>query len=41
LSSITADASTSNALSNFKLTFSITPKVAPVQNAEKLKKGSQ
>lgn len=34
LSSITADVSTSNAVSDFKLTFSITPKVAPVQNAE-------
>jgi type IV pilus assembly protein PilN len=32
LSSITADVSTSNAVSDFKLTFSITPKVAPVQN---------
>jgi type IV pilus assembly protein PilN len=31
LSSITADVSTSNAVSDFKLTFSITPKVAPVQ----------
>lgn len=34
LSSITADVSTTNAVSDFKLTFSITPKVAPVQNAE-------
>lgn len=34
LSSITADVSTSNAVSDFKLTFSITQKVAPVQNAE-------
>jgi type IV pilus assembly protein PilN len=31
LSSITADVSTSNAVSDFKLTFSITPKIAPVQ----------
>ncbi|MFT5713020.1 MAG: type IV pilus assembly protein PilN, partial [Glaciecola sp.] len=38
LSSITADVSTSNALSDFKLTFSITPKVAPVQNTETLQK---
>jgi type IV pilus assembly protein PilN len=34
LSSITADVSTSNAVSDFKLTFSITPKVAPVQDTE-------
>lgn len=34
LSSITADVSTTNAVSDFKLTFSITPKVAPAQNAE-------
>lgn len=34
LSSITADVSTSNAVSDFKLTFSITPKVAPVQNVD-------
>ena len=34
LSSITADVSTSNAVSDFKLTFSITSKVAPVQNVE-------
>jgi type IV pilus assembly protein PilN len=40
LSSITADVSTSNALSDFKLTFSITPKVAPVQNTETLQKGN-
>jgi type IV pilus assembly protein PilN len=33
LSSITADVSTSNAVSDFKLTFSITQKVAPVQKA--------
>ncbi|MFT6084944.1 MAG: type IV pilus assembly protein PilN [Glaciecola sp.] len=41
LSSITADVSTSNAVSDFKLTFSITSKVAPVQNTEMLKEGSQ
>jgi type IV pilus assembly protein PilN len=41
LSSITADVSASNAVSDFKLTFSITPKVAPGQNAETLQKGSQ
>jgi type IV pilus assembly protein PilN len=41
LSSITADVSTSNAVSDFKLTFSITSKVAPVQNTETLKEGSQ
>jgi len=34
LSSITADVSTSNAVSDFKLTFSITPKIAPVQNIQ-------
>lgn len=41
LSSITADVSTSNAVSDFKLTFSITPKVAPVQNAETDEEGSR
>jgi type IV pilus assembly protein PilN len=41
LSSITADVSTSNAVSDFKLTFSITPKVAPVQNVEPDKGRSQ
>jgi type IV pilus assembly protein PilN len=41
LSSITADVSTSNAVSDFKLTFSITPKVAPVQNVETDEGGSQ
>nr|WP_297350056.1 PilN domain-containing protein [uncultured Glaciecola sp.] len=41
LSSITADVSTLNAVSDFKLTFSITPKVAPIQNAEVLKKESR
>jgi type IV pilus assembly protein PilN len=41
LSSITADVSTLNAVSDFKLTFSITPKVAPIQNTEALKKESQ
>ncbi|MFQ3206038.1 MAG: type IV pilus assembly protein PilN [Glaciecola sp.] len=41
LSSITADVSTLNAVSDFKLTFSITPKVAPIQNAEALKKESR
>jgi type IV pilus assembly protein PilN len=34
LSSITADVSTTNAVSDFKLTFSITPKVAPRENTE-------
>lgn len=41
LSSITADVSTSNAVSDFKLTFSITPKVAPVQNAESDEEGNR
>tara|TARA_R110002124_G_scaffold138464_6_gene301897 strand:+ start:918 stop:1505 length:588 start_codon:yes stop_codon:yes gene_type:complete len=41
LSSITADVSTSNAVSDFKLTFSITPKVAPVQNAETDEEGNR
>lgn len=41
LSSITADVSTSNAVSDFKLTFSITPKIAPVQNTETLQEGRQ
>jgi type IV pilus assembly protein PilN len=41
LSSITADVSTSNAVSDFKLTFSITPKIAPVQNTETLQEGGQ
>jgi type IV pilus assembly protein PilN len=41
LSSITADVSTSNAVSDFKLTFSITPKVAPVQNAESAEEGNR
>ena len=35
LSSITADVSTSNAVSDFKLTFAITPKIAPVEVDEK------
>jgi type IV pilus assembly protein PilN len=38
LSSITADVSTTNAVSDFKLTFSITPKVAPVEVVETDKK---
>ena len=41
LSSITADVSTSNAVSDFKLTFSITPKVAPVQNVETDEEGNR
>ena len=41
LSSITADVSTSNAVSDFKLTFSITPKVAPVQNAATDEEGNR
>jgi type IV pilus assembly protein PilN len=41
LSSITADVSTSNAVSDFKLTFSITPKVAPVQNVATDEEGNR
>ena len=41
LSSITADVSTSNAVSDFKLTFSITQKVAPVQNVQTNKEGNR
>ena len=41
LSSITADVSTSNAVSDFKLTFSITPKVAPLQVVESDEEGNQ
>ncbi|MFT5276655.1 MAG: type IV pilus assembly protein PilN [Glaciecola sp.] len=41
LSSITADVSTSNAVSDFKLTFTITPEVAPVQVLETDSEGNQ
>jgi type IV pilus assembly protein PilN len=41
LSSITADISTSNAVSDFKLTFAITPKIAPVEADENANGGNQ